>query len=552
VVRDGPAAFEVEKFLHNRHSFGIVWAMTLAQAKARHAQLTDEIRRHDRAYYVLAQPEVTDREYDQLFGELQELEKQFPELVTTSITDQRWVVVDTETNGLDAPIYVVEIAAQLMEGWRPCGDPFQVYLNHDIHIPPQAVAIHGYTREFLREHGMAPVEAHEAFRRYAKNYPLVAHNLSYDWNRALEPEWMRLGLSPVGQRGFCTMLLSRRVLPEVASFRLDGLKSHFRLNAGQSHKALADVKTVVQLFAEIIKPRLEFAGLTTFQAWASFSRQLPISKCLLRTNPQQRLNGGKTYYLGDQKPENLEQKLEQLGQQSGQQGGLLIESIQNLKAHSDSSKQQRCLEWVRRWLERVFIENQIDDAEKTAFEAALVKRLRKPERASELWLPEVGTERKLVFDKPRTVTILGHRFCFTGKAAFGPRKQCETAVLERGGLCDNRPQPCGQLSGTDYLVIGSLGNPSSKYDEAVRLKDQGEPVLVITEQDWQAAVQETPKVPGFVRPKITTKVRTKSPSKTVTETPRAGISVSIGIGPNGPYSRIERIPLQTPPNQKKL
>jgi DNA ligase (NAD+) len=89
VVRDGPAAFEVEKFLHNRHSFGIVWAMTLAQAKARHAQLTDEIRRHDRAYYVLAQPEVTDREYDQLFGELQELEKQFPELITPNSPTQR-------------------------------------------------------------------------------------------------------------------------------------------------------------------------------------------------------------------------------------------------------------------------------------------------------------------------------------------------------------------------------------------------------------------------------------------------------------------------------
>jgi DNA ligase (NAD+) len=89
VVRNGPAAFEVEKFLHNRHSFGIVWAMTLAQAKARHAQLADEIRRHDHAYYVLAQPEVTDREYDQLYGELQELEKQFPEFITPNSPTQR-------------------------------------------------------------------------------------------------------------------------------------------------------------------------------------------------------------------------------------------------------------------------------------------------------------------------------------------------------------------------------------------------------------------------------------------------------------------------------
>src|SRR5438552_4957836 len=56
--------------------------MTFAQAKARHAKLADEIGRHDHAYYVEGRQLITDREYDQLFGELQKLEKDFPELVT--------------------------------------------------------------------------------------------------------------------------------------------------------------------------------------------------------------------------------------------------------------------------------------------------------------------------------------------------------------------------------------------------------------------------------------------------------------------------------------
>ncbi|MGD0251964.1 MAG: exonuclease domain-containing protein, partial [Verrucomicrobiota bacterium] len=60
---------------------------------------------------------------------------------------QRWVIVDTETDGLTAPIHVIEIAAQLMEGSQPYGDPFQIYLNHDVPIPAAATAIHGYTRE---------------------------------------------------------------------------------------------------------------------------------------------------------------------------------------------------------------------------------------------------------------------------------------------------------------------------------------------------------------------------------------------------------------------
>ena len=63
--------------------------MTLAAAQKRHAQLADEIRRHDHAYYVDGRQVITDREYDGLFKELQELEKTFPNLVTPESPTQR-------------------------------------------------------------------------------------------------------------------------------------------------------------------------------------------------------------------------------------------------------------------------------------------------------------------------------------------------------------------------------------------------------------------------------------------------------------------------------
>ena len=63
--------------------------MTRAEAKKRHAKLADEIRRHDQAYYVEGRQLITDREYDQLFKELQDLEKQFPDLVTPESPTQR-------------------------------------------------------------------------------------------------------------------------------------------------------------------------------------------------------------------------------------------------------------------------------------------------------------------------------------------------------------------------------------------------------------------------------------------------------------------------------
>lgn len=376
---------------------------------------------------------------------------------------QRWVIVDTETDGLTAPIHVIEIAAQLMEGSQPCGDPFQIYLNHDVPIPAEATAIHGYTREFLQEHGQTPIEAHEAFRQYARDYPIVAHNLAYDWNRALEPEWTRLGLPTIGQRGFCTLLLSRRVIAGLASFRLDVLKRHFCLNEGQSHKALNDVQTVVKLFTTIIKPRLEFAGLITFPQWVDFSRQQPISKCLLQTNPKQNTDGAKIYYLDSKKLKNYQQKT---------------------ITHNSATE----------------IESQTPDK----------------------------------------VSIAGRHFCFTGKAAFGTRAECEKAVVERGGTCEKHPH-----FNTDYLVIGSLGSPSSKLEEAEELRRRGEPIALITEQAWLAAIQQAVKIPDFLLPKPISKMTRRRLPMPATKSPYGGISLTIGIGTNGAFSKIERIPRPT-------
>jgi len=63
--------------------------MTAASAKARHADLAAQIRVHDHAYYVLARPTISDREYDRLYHELLELERQWPELVTPDSPSQR-------------------------------------------------------------------------------------------------------------------------------------------------------------------------------------------------------------------------------------------------------------------------------------------------------------------------------------------------------------------------------------------------------------------------------------------------------------------------------
>ena len=58
-------------------------------AVKRIAALRDEIRRHDRKYYVEHAPEIGDREYDMLLKELEALEAEHPDLVTPDSPTQR-------------------------------------------------------------------------------------------------------------------------------------------------------------------------------------------------------------------------------------------------------------------------------------------------------------------------------------------------------------------------------------------------------------------------------------------------------------------------------
>ena len=60
-----------------------------AQARARVAWLRREIERHNRLYYALDAPEISDAEFDALFRELQSLEKLHPELVSPDSPTQR-------------------------------------------------------------------------------------------------------------------------------------------------------------------------------------------------------------------------------------------------------------------------------------------------------------------------------------------------------------------------------------------------------------------------------------------------------------------------------
>lgn len=84
----------------------------------------------------------------------------------------------------------------------------------------------------------------------------------------------------------------------------------------------------------------------------------------------------------------------------------------------------------------------------------------------------------------------GRLFVFTGIMAYGPRKDCQALVEDRGGIIG-----AGVSKKIHYLVVGSIGNDQwrhssygTKIMKAVELRESGSPIAIIGEQQWQRSL----------------------------------------------------------------
>jgi DNA polymerase III subunit epsilon len=161
-------------------------------------------------------------------------------------------VIDFETTGLSPAMgdRATEIAIVLMEGTQVVGR-FQSLMNAGVRIPPFIEHYTGISNDMIRAAPPAADVMAEA-ARFVQGAPLVAHNASFD-QRFWSAELGRLGPDAPSDHAFCcTMLLSRRLYPQVGSYRLQSLAAfHALAPAGRAHRALADAEVAAALLARI-------------------------------------------------------------------------------------------------------------------------------------------------------------------------------------------------------------------------------------------------------------------------------------------------------------
>jgi len=107
-------------------------------------------------------------------------------------------------------------------------------------------------------------------------------------------------------------------------------------------------------------------------------------------------------------------------------------------------------------------------------------------------LGEVLKSTSLPLTSPKPdIIIPNNSFCFTGTFAFGNRKTCETAIIERQGTTGNLNAKL------NYLVIGIYATDSwaqsswgRKIEKAVSLNAKNAEIKIISEVDWVESVTD--------------------------------------------------------------
>ena len=107
----------------------------------------------------------------------------------------RWVILDTETTGLD-PDHghrVIEIGAVEVVNRSITGRDFHAYLNPDRDSDAGALEVHGLTTEFLQDKPRFKDVAQELLD-FIRDAELIIHNAPFDL-KFLDSELKRVGLS---------------------------------------------------------------------------------------------------------------------------------------------------------------------------------------------------------------------------------------------------------------------------------------------------------------------------------------------------------------------
>src|SRR5450830_353455 len=156
-------------------------------------------------------------------------------------------MLDFETTGLSPAqgARITEVAAlRIVEG--RVVERFVTLINCNVDIPYKITALTGITQEMVDQ--APPVErVLPELLRFIGRDALAAHNASFD-DKFLQAESQRQDLQTGYGELICSLLLSRRLLPGLDSYRLANVAANQGIRfRGDAHRAEADAEVSAEL-----------------------------------------------------------------------------------------------------------------------------------------------------------------------------------------------------------------------------------------------------------------------------------------------------------------
>ena len=162
-----------------------------------------------------------------------------------------FVVFDLETTGAKTPpSRVTEIGAYRVRNGEVT-EEFQTLLNPEMPIPFFITNLTGITDEMVADAPRFADIAHDLLN-FIGDSILVAHNSGFDM-RFLNYEIGRVfdGYR-VGNPCLCTVLLSRKLLPDILNHKLKTVAEHYSIDLVNHHRAAADAYATAHIFVNLL------------------------------------------------------------------------------------------------------------------------------------------------------------------------------------------------------------------------------------------------------------------------------------------------------------
>lgn len=159
-------------------------------------------------------------------------------------------IIDFETTGMSPSMgdRATEVAIVMLEGGQVV-DRFQSLMNAGVRVNSFITQLTGITNAMVQAAPPAEQVMREA-ARFVAGRPMVAHNAAFD-RKFWQAELARCG-QEAAHPFVCTLLLSRRLYPQVPNHKLGTLAAWHHLPAsGRAHRALADAEMAAHLLAQM-------------------------------------------------------------------------------------------------------------------------------------------------------------------------------------------------------------------------------------------------------------------------------------------------------------